>query len=626
VHRRVSRTDLDFEQALRAEGTVLLKEGPDVNAMGADISYSTIDTTFSSPKFTPNRRIQTTTPTIVPPTPSATAGPSSSIGGGSSSRSSSSHDVFYDAEDAERQINRRSLYRSPGTSSSPDLTTMMRKAKERGGVVPPHLVKSQKRRESPPPPMPKSSPSLERPTTSSGRPRSSTSYSVSPPPPSGPRGKPISYVPDTSMTSEWVLPSPHPVKETNTAKVSPFLALIRHLVDKAMKIPKSSIRNKTSTFLGKMLGQGGTGSVRERSVRISSTSVLGPSDTLFLIQKPETPVLPTPSAYSSQSTIESAPPVPPIPTEYQRGAVSPTNESLSASQRAILDSKPLPPVKGTPRKGHSDDIDDRSMVFVDKIIPPEFTHNRAPDTPTSIKAAKRRSMSVGEAELKKAMLASSLSAAPPPIIDKKHITAQHPGDTTLNNILDDFKGELSQLDPVQKSILDLRDPSTPARRAARSKIDTTVFDSTPRELERSPSQTSPVLSLQIPSHSLEDSPQKLLSSPIVPPRTASLQKARPTSRPSSIGPQYAISPRHASSPLRSRAGPSNLQTYTTSREASRLRSLHRSTASSSEPSLIPVGDDAHACQCTIFFSFSSHLPLCLTSPCLRYGCTRVNGE
>ena len=263
MHRRVSRTDLDFEQALRAEGTVLLKEGVDVNTLGVDMSSSTIDTSFSSPIFT--RQGQPSTPTVIPATPSPMAGPSTSTSAGGSSRSSSSQDVFFDAEDVERKTNRRSLYRSPGTSSSPDLATLVRKAKERGGVIPAHHAKREKRRESPPPPMPTSPPSSygDRPT--SGRPRSSTSHSANPITPQ----KVKSNMPDTSMGSEWVLPSPRSAKDLSAIKVSPSLSAFHYfpVTKPNVEMSKSSVRAKTSAFLGKMLAQVGTGSVRERSVR-----------------------------------------------------------------------------------------------------------------------------------------------------------------------------------------------------------------------------------------------------------------------------------------------------------------------------------------------------------------------
>lgn len=203
LNRRVSRTDLDFEQALRAEGTVILKEGIDVNTLGVvespalNRSYSSVH--HQSPTSTPVSRtisrvtLQPPTPTVVPPSPSPVTNASSSpmgktlvygrgaslnaaaASGGLASKapvpspSSSSQDLGGDlspltttttataSEEAatERmQTNRRSMYRAPGTSSSPDLATLLRKAKERGGATVPMvgaLGRKDKRREEAPP-------------------------------------------------------------------------------------------------------------------------------------------------------------------------------------------------------------------------------------------------------------------------------------------------------------------------------------------------------------------------------------------------------------------------------------------------------------------------------------------
>lgn len=220
VQRRVSRTDLDFEQALRAEGTVMLKEGLDVNKMGMDSPSSLLNRSIGSPtpisRNTP-RTAQPSTPTVVPPTPTPVAGPSSGKPP-APSPSSSSHDLFYDAEDSERQTNRRSMYRSPGTASSPDLATLLRKAKERGGVAGTHY-KKEKRRESPPPvPSP-----FDRPTSS--RQRSSTSHSSVPGSPQvTPLSKTKSKGRGVESSPDWILPSPR-LKESGAAKVSTRIPL-----------------------------------------------------------------------------------------------------------------------------------------------------------------------------------------------------------------------------------------------------------------------------------------------------------------------------------------------------------------------------------------------------------------
>ena len=166
-NRRISRTDLDFEQALRAEGTVVLREGVDVNSLGVDASPANSKGWSSPAKSTPVARtisrvaLQPSTPIVVPPTPSpapststrlmTTNASSSAVGSLLQPSSPQAHDD--DLEDSERQTNRRSLYRSPGTSSSPDLATLLRKAKERGGPAV-SATGHHKRHESPPPPLP----------------------------------------------------------------------------------------------------------------------------------------------------------------------------------------------------------------------------------------------------------------------------------------------------------------------------------------------------------------------------------------------------------------------------------------------------------------------------------------
>lgn len=219
LQRRVSRTDLDFEQALRGGGTVMLTEGQDVNAFGADSPAPS--PLFTSPKDAQTPRlVQPSTPVVVPPTPSPTTG-----GGASSSSSgrqftpspasSSRDDLFYDAvEDSERQTNRRSMYRSPGTSSSPDLATLLRKAKERGGVVGVH-GKKEKRHEKPPP-LPGSHDRLN-----GTRPRSSTSSHANGSSPVTPLSKGKSRTNESYNSPDWVLTSPrgrNASKDSGTVK------------------------------------------------------------------------------------------------------------------------------------------------------------------------------------------------------------------------------------------------------------------------------------------------------------------------------------------------------------------------------------------------------------------------
>jgi len=190
--RRTSRIDIDFEQALLSTDTITLCEGRDVNSLGNEHDPPTAPTiddqqrdidlmspipaaSIASP-LSPasSRRLRKSQPTLpnaphtpaakctntdtTPPVPisntiNALAGssaPSCSIqntalrqeppadGLSSSSvpvpRPPKPHQPAEDAEDFD--LKRRSLFRSPGTASSPDLATLVRKQRERNTPLP----------------------------------------------------------------------------------------------------------------------------------------------------------------------------------------------------------------------------------------------------------------------------------------------------------------------------------------------------------------------------------------------------------------------------------------------------------------------------------------------------------
>ena len=193
--RRTSRTDIDFEQALYSQGTITLREGRDVNTLGNEHDPAAAPTTedrrrdidASSPipalpiasPLSPalSRRLKKSQPTLpsaphtlaaestnadtIPPIPisntiNALAGSSAPscpiqnasptltrpepLADGPSSSSTpiprppKQHQLGEDAEDFE--LKRRSLFRSPGTASSPDLATLVRKQRERNAQLP----------------------------------------------------------------------------------------------------------------------------------------------------------------------------------------------------------------------------------------------------------------------------------------------------------------------------------------------------------------------------------------------------------------------------------------------------------------------------------------------------------
>jgi len=198
--RWTSRTNMNFEQALQAEGTVVIKEGIDFDSLGEgeDLTPSPklLSSTPLSPLSPPSVRsssrpqspiqqVDTSLNIMSPPTPtqfkSSLTSPTSrpaAPASVSTSASSSSNDLFYDAEDPDYQTKRRSMYRSQGTASSPDLATLVRKAKQRATILPSQLIGKDKRPEAAPPlpagPHAPSDPSSPRPRH---RHRSSTSSS-----------------------------------------------------------------------------------------------------------------------------------------------------------------------------------------------------------------------------------------------------------------------------------------------------------------------------------------------------------------------------------------------------------------------------------------------------------------
>lgn len=158
--RRSSRIDMSFEQALEAGETMVIKEGIDFDSLGlGEDSAPALKYLSSSPPLSPPSSSDSRTQSMVPPRAknslaSSTPRPPASISA-STSASSSSNDLFYDAEDPDHQTKRRSMYRSQGTASSPDLATLVRKAKQRANILPATSNKDKRHEVAPPlPPSP----------------------------------------------------------------------------------------------------------------------------------------------------------------------------------------------------------------------------------------------------------------------------------------------------------------------------------------------------------------------------------------------------------------------------------------------------------------------------------------
>lgn len=284
------------------------------------------------------------------------------------------------------------------------------------------------------------------------------------------------------------------------------------------------------------------------------------------------------------------PPVPPVPTNFSS---SPTHSPLADvfSRYPDNNSKPLPPIMLSPVPK---DEDDSSIVFVNKP-------SRSPSPAGTSKSAKRRSVSVGDTDLKAIMSSSSVANKLPYVADERVERSPEP---PRRRLLSDLAGELSSFDPERSPTLDLRDPSTPGRRSAyqRSQPASPKSDNPERPELRpfssSPTQTSPgKLSLR---HSTNAAELPRSSSPIIPSRSASLTSSpvRPGGRPASsasLG-NSTVRPRGARLSVQGPRDPIG----------NRLRVTHRSAASNSEPSLIPSGDDGIAS--TYMFPFEKFHP------------------
>ncbi|KAF7376130.1 Sec7-like domain belongs to guanine nucleotide exchange factors [Mycena sanguinolenta] len=442
LQRRGSRTDLDFEAALLGDGTFQLREGLDVDKLGLD-SPSPRRTTPTTPA----------TPVVVPPTPTGAAGPS---------RRPPS--PMSDEEDPERSAYRRSMYRAPGTASSPDLATLLRKAKDRAT------------RRDPPPPIPNQITSI--------------AYAGNNPPPKKNKLQRI---------------------QTN---------------GEGEKVVNSLVQGVSARKDNRIPGQNAW------EWRDSPRAIENRRYSAFVLEHPKHPTCP--SAASGQV--------------YNTTPVGSPIAELFTSPRTPDTTKPLPPIMG--QSPYREASDDDSLVIVDRI--PRTPSPLAPQVDPPSATRQRRSMSVGEVELNK--IVAGVRDHPP-----------------LSGILDEFQGQINGLAPAAP--LDLRDPSTPVRRpdhhATRSKTD--------------PTPITPLLTLQLPQSEDED------GAPIVPPRTTSLTQG--SSSRDRETPRVVWHPPPSLSPLRARNGSPFGSPSSPNGASPRLRIMkHGSSASISEPSLVPVGD------------------------------------
>lgn len=274
-------------------------------------------------------------------------------------------------------------------------------------------------------------------------------------------------------------------------------------------------------------------------------------------------------------------PVPPLPAAAERRAppmLSSVTDVFSTTTNTAPRpevSKPLPP---GPVPRYSEKLEDQPKIVIKKP-------RALPAIPVSPNATKRRSMSVGNA-------GDQLTAPPMPVAN--FVTDHRPKEKAeWEGLLDVFKGELSTLDPVSPASLDLRDPSTPARQIShRSRTKGLVLS--PCEIqdggdsggERDESVKSSAAVFQRIEQ--EDGAAPVA---IIPPRSSSLQS------PIGSGLPHTASSRQVNNtltPLRSRSGPSMVAISAS--PSKHLRVLPSSTASSSEPSLVPTLDEGRICE------------------------------
>ncbi|TFY70888.1 hypothetical protein EVG20_g2118 [Dentipellis fragilis] len=580
---------MDFEQALRAGGTVVLKEGPDINALGHDSTPS--PRPLTSPLSSSSSRThmpQPSTPTVVPPTPTPTKGKVGSPSGRprtSSPSVSSSNDVFFDAEDTEYQTKRRSMYRSSGTASSPDLATLVRKAKQRGGILPTHLM------------------------------RDKTPGATSP----------------SALRRTRCLQYP---RTLFAPAAPPFLHFLRHLPPTRV-LPAALYRHKGQGEAAESDVLEYDGRLELLELRLGLHQLWRGQYGLRIVQASQVlcqgqdECIPRQDAWAGQCeraihagspsktpSSPKAPPVPPLPLSKDRSSeMTPVQDVFTTpfSPTAPFSpfspnntSKPLPPIQLDDKlRDDVSSFDDKSLVVVER---PSSSHTRSRSPEKTVKGkpdhsvrmpghSKRRSMSVGDVELKKAMAAASSATPLPPVKDQKYEDTDG-WDPAMKGLLSDF----SQLNPLSTS-LDLHVPSTPPRRSgssrAHAKADMPMPPPVRPDKPKHAASAPPALSLDTPIVTLDPASQTDESNvgshdsllPVVPPRSSSLQTppSRGRSGSNSIGPR-AFPSTIGHRPLGPRSPSTGTHAYTGSRDSNRLWVQPRSTAFNSEPSLVPGRD------------------------------------
>lgn len=196
--------------------------------------------------------------------------------------------------------------------------------------------------------------------------------------------------------------------------------------------------------------------------------------------------------------IQTPPPVPPIPTDSSSPVVSLASE-------AILSSPQLTPVRATPRlhpleseanvKGNGVMNSEPPLTAVEResTLSPERAV-RTHDATTPGKHGKRRSMSVGEVDLRKVANTALTTLPPVPAgAREKHSEDSMGWDSTIRGIFSQFGKEPSQLgqDPAGANTLGLRVPS--ASRSCMRSAEPTTTTTTPTDIRQMASSPPPIV-------------------------------------------------------------------------------------------------------------------------------------
>ncbi|KAF8315923.1 hypothetical protein DL93DRAFT_2135548, partial [Clavulina sp. PMI_390] len=427
VRNRVSR---NFEDALKDDETVLLSAGGlDESRLGvvtptlasrSATSSPAADGAFaaSSSSSMPRSRAQMhpATPTVVPPTPLAGNSPADPARQADNGFDSSSVDPAIANVNVpplpDNASKRRSLLRSPGTASSPDLATLVRKAKERGGVIGSAAAANSKANtqehipgESPSSPQfPPNPRDYLSPTASNPRNRATSSTSsfsiITPQDAAGIASTvrtPSNKLQKTSggytpISSESSPSSYKPVGGGSPAQ---------------RDTQKASIRSKANTFLKSFMS---TGSVRDKRRALSLTASLQPDPTN---EPPPVPPLPPgisaaarypDDVFASSSSSEgAAPPRPPPssskppPSSMNNATLRPRTRTSSRASSKSSNSSVLTPQN---TEGRTTPGEPSSSLFPANYVPVA----RPPTTNASSAATvanRRRSASVGSVDISK---------------------------------------------------------------------------------------------------------------------------------------------------------------------------------------------------------------------------------